>query len=193
MATDRDLIQIVDAAMAEAARKSGAWLVCRPGCAQCCIGAFAITMLDAARLRLGLAELDRSDPERAVRVRRRAAASIVRLRDYPGDLATGVLMTGPESEERFASFAEDEPCPALDPATGTCDLYDARPITCRTFGPAVSHGGDAVGACELCYTGATDDQIAACRVEIDGSLEARLLGGDSRETIVAFALHLARD
>ena len=29
---------------------------------------------------------------------------------------------------------DDVPCPALDPETGGCDLYAARPITCRTFG-----------------------------------------------------------
>ena len=85
MAQDRDLIQIVDAAIAEAARKSGAWLVCRAGCAQCCMGPFPITQLDAARLRAGLAELERRDPERAARVRRRAEEARARMRDFPGD------------------------------------------------------------------------------------------------------------
>ena len=42
---DRSLIQIVDAALAEAARKSGAWLVCRSGCTECCMGPFSITPL----------------------------------------------------------------------------------------------------------------------------------------------------
>ena len=55
---DRTLIQIVDAALAEAARKSGQWLVCRVGCTQCCIGPFPISQLDARRLRGGLAELE---------------------------------------------------------------------------------------------------------------------------------------
>ena len=32
----------------------------------------------------------------------------------------------------FADFGNDEPCPGLDPDTGGCDLYDARPMTCRT-------------------------------------------------------------
>ena len=61
---DHELIQIVDAAMAEAARKSGSWLVCRPGCASCCLGLFPISPLDAMRLRRGLADLTASDPER---------------------------------------------------------------------------------------------------------------------------------
>jgi hypothetical protein len=41
---DRELIQIVDAALADAARVAGDWLVCRPGCTQCCVGAFAINV-----------------------------------------------------------------------------------------------------------------------------------------------------
>ena len=44
---------------------------------------------------------------------------------------------------------EDGPCPALDPEAGTCDLYAARPITCRAFGPPVRCGEEAVGVCEL--------------------------------------------
>ena len=67
-ARDHQLVQIVDAAMAEAARKAGTWLACRPGCAECCIGPFSITLLDAQRLRRGLSELDVTDPERAGRV-----------------------------------------------------------------------------------------------------------------------------
>ena len=48
---DAALIQIVDAALAEAARKAGPWLACRLGCTECCMGPFAITPSDAERLR----------------------------------------------------------------------------------------------------------------------------------------------
>jgi len=190
MPTDRDLIQIVDAAMAEAARKSGAWLACRPGCYECCIGPFAITQLDAMRLRAGLADLDARDPERAAEVRRRAQESVERMRrENPADPLGNAL-------ERDA-VAEDELCPALDPATGTCDLYAARPITCRTFGPAVRFGAESIAVCELCYQGASNAEIAACEVAIDPeNLEAELLqqmesAGQAGETVVAFALAVA--
>ena len=187
--SDGALIQIVDAAVAEAARRSGDWLVCRPGCTQCCIGPFPITQLDAERLRAGMRELD---PERAARVRERARASWARIAaDFPGDLVTGVLDEGEEADRRFETFADDEPCPALDPETGLCDLYAARPITCRTFGPPVRIGPDSLGTCELCYQGASDAEIAACEVEIDpGNLEAELLRDFEPRgvTIVAFVL-----
>jgi Fe-S-cluster containining protein len=168
------LVQIVDQAMAEAVRKSGSWLACRIGCHECCIGPFPITQLDALRLRAGLAELETDDPERAARVLQRARASVERALD--------------ETDE-------DEPCPALDPETGACDLYAARPITCRMFGPAVREpGGQSLAVCELCFRGATDEEIAACAVEIDPNLETDLLQelekttGASGDTTVALAL-----
>jgi Fe-S-cluster containining protein len=167
-AADRALIQIIDSAHAEAARKSGAWLACRPGCSQCCIGVFPISQLDVRRLQAGLEQLKQDDPVRAARVVARARDSVERLRgEFPGDTATGLLTESDEAEERFEDFANDEPCPALDPETQTCDLYASRPVTCRVFGPAVRGADGAVGACELCYQGASDAQIAECAVEMD--------------------------
>lgn len=173
MPTDDALVQIVDAALVEAARRSGSWLLCRPGCAQCCLGEFPITQLDAARLRRGLAELETREPPRAARVRQRVREAI----------------------SRQAPMGDDDPCPALDPETGTCDLYAARPITCRTFGPPVRCESGDLGVFELCFAGASDAQIAACEVEFDPQgLEPELLreleerAGVRGETTVALAL-----
>jgi len=191
MAADGELIQIVDAALAEANRRAGAWLVCRPGCTECCIGPFPITQLDAVRLRRGLADLQTRDAERAERVRDRARRAVEAMAaDFPGDLTTGILDNDEAAEERFATLAEEAPCPALDPGTGMCDLYAARPITCRTFGPALRWDKDALGVCELNFRGASDEEIASCEVAIEGGeLEAELLAElPSGETIVAFAL-----
>ena len=194
---DQQLVQIVDGALAEAVRKSGEWLVCRKGCTQCCYGPFPISQLDAARLRQGLSELASSNPERAQRVRERARESMARLtREFPGNPKTGIVADDDEAEARFAGFADDEPCPALDPQTGLCDLYSARPMTCRTFGPPVRSGPEgALGVCELCYHGAIDEQIAACEMVPDpDNLEERLLReverktGKRGSTIVAWCL-----
>jgi len=194
-AQDGALIQIVDAAFADASRRSGSWLVCRPGCSQCCKGVFAINQLDAVRLQDGLAALGKSDLERAARLRQRVMESAQRLAaEFPGDVLTGMLEDGPEAEDRFAKFGNDEVCPVLDPETGLCDLYAARPMTCRVFGPPVrSEGG--LGVCELCFHGASDDQIAACEMVADPEdLESRLLcevedeRGLEGQTIVAFCL-----
>jgi Fe-S-cluster containining protein len=194
---DQKLVQIIDSALADTTRRSGEWLVCKPGCTQCCMGAFAINQLDALRLQQGLAELAVGDPDRALQVRNRSRASIARLsRDFPGDLATGILDEGETAEMLFEEFANDEPCPVLDPQTGMCDLYAARPLTCRVFGPPVrSEGG--LGVCELCYHGASEEEIAACEMTVDPEeMESALLDelerstGRRGRTIVAFALGL---
>ena len=194
---DQQLVQIVDAALAEAARKSGEWLVCRKGCTQCCHGPFPINQLDVARLRKGLNDLEKSAPRRAAQVRERARQSWVRLsQNFPGDRKTGILAEDQTAEEQFAEYANDEPCPALDPKTGACDLYSARPMTCRTFGPPVRSGSEgALGVCELCYHGASDQQIADCEMVPDpDNLEEKLLrqaekqSGQRGSTIITFCL-----
>jgi len=159
------------------------------------MGVFAINQLDALRLRRGLADLERLAPERAARVRERAQESVRRLSpEFPGDPATGVLREGDEAEQQFADFANDEPCPALDPETGNCELYESRPMTCRVFGPPV-RSEDGLGVCELCFQGASDEEIAACELKPDPeNLESRLLEelgkstGARGNTIIAFCL-----
>lgn len=192
---DQKLIQIVDAALADATRRSGDWLVCRPGCTQCCIGAFAINQLDALRLRRGLAQLQSTHPRRAAAIRKRARDSVARLsKTFPGDSATGILGESEKARQRFEDFANDEPCPVLDPETGLCELYESRPMTCRVFGPPV-RSEEGLGVCELCYHGATDKEIAACEMLPDPTdLEDQLLEkveksiGLRGDTIIAFCL-----
>jgi len=193
---DQKLVQIVDAALADTARRSGEWLVCKLGCTQCCIGVFAISQLDVVRLQQGLTDLEATDPARTGRIRERARASVARLRqEFPGDLETGILQKGAEAADRFEEFGNDEACPVLDPVTGACDLYAARPMTCRVFGPPV-RSDDGLGVCELCYHGASEEAIAACEMVADpDELEAKLVeelerAGRRGSTIVAFAVGL---
>ena len=192
---DAELVQIVDSALADAVARSGEWLVCRPGCTQCCYGVFAISMLDARRLRDGLAELETSDPTRARAVRQRAEESVRSLGpQFPGDRATGILGETKCEQQAFEAFANEAPCPALDPVAGTCDLYAARPLTCRIFGPPVL-SADGLGMCELCFQGAGEREIAAAEMHLShGELEDELTAeselrtGLRGETIVAYAL-----
>ena len=195
--SDQKLVQIVDAALADSARRSGPWLACRPGCSQCCTGVFAINQLDALRLKNGLAELEVVDPDRAARILDRAHATIERLSPtYPGDPVTGILDSdnSDAAQQQWADFANDERCPVLDPDAGTCDLYTSRPITCRVFGPPVKSEGE-LGVCELCFNGATEEEIVACELVPDpDNLEEALIkevaesSGATGETIIAFAI-----
>jgi Fe-S-cluster containining protein len=189
---DSELVQIMDAALADTARRSGSWLACHIGCTQCCYGAFSINALDSERLRAGMAALRAGDPELAAEIERRARAWLEEHGPaFPGDLETGLLGTSIEDQQKFEEFANEAPCPALDPATGRCDIYAWRPMTCRVFGPPVRMGeGDALGCCELCFIGANEDEIAACEMPVPHEFEATLLAetGKEGETVVAFAL-----
>jgi Fe-S-cluster containining protein len=141
------------------------------------LGEFPITQLDAVRLRRGLAELEISEPERARRVRQRVREAVTR--------------NAPMADGHDAPMADDDPCAALDPETQTCDLYAARPIMCRTFGPPVRCESGDIGVCELCFEGASAAEIAACEVDFDPEgVEAVLLREleDAGETTVALAL-----
>jgi Fe-S-cluster containining protein len=139
-----------------------------------------------------MAELEARDPERAARVRERAQAAMERLRpEFPGNADLGIV---DENAPEFDDFANDEPCPALDPQTGFCDLYASRPMTCRVFG-APLRTEDGVGVCELCFHGATNEEIAACELRADtAETETELIAqaeadsGKSGSTVVAFAL-----
>ncbi len=196
-ARDAQLVQIVDAALADAARRAGDQLACRVGCTQCCYGAFAINALDAERLREGMSSLRTTNPALAAEIERRAGVWLAEYgADFPGDSATGVLGTSDADQASFEDFANDAACPALDPASGRCDVYAWRPMTCRVFGPPVrsvnENGAEGLGHCELCFTGASPEQVAASEMPVPRELEAELLDemDSAAETVVAFALLL---
>lgn len=196
-ARDPELIQIVDAALADATRRAQrpdgtSWLACQPGCTSCCHGVFRISMLDAERLRSGLHALTASDPSRAEAVRTRATRLARDLAsEFPGDPRTGLLT--PEDDPAWDTFADlpaaDAPCPALDPLTGRCDLYTARPLTCRVFGPPVQNE-DGIGVCELCYVGADASTVLAGEMHLQHNcLEDELTNQlPPGETLIAWAL-----
>jgi len=192
---DGELVQIVDAALADATRRAGPHLACRPGCTPCCHGAFAINALDALRLRGAMEEMRASDAARAQIITDRAkqfweefAAS------FPGDPETGALSETDEGREAFEDFANEAACPALDPASGLCDVYAARPMTCRVFGPPVrSESGDGTeegfSVCELCFTQAKPEETAAAEMRVPHAEEEALLSQlPAGATIVAFCL-----
>ncbi len=192
----RELVQIVDTALAEAARQAGPWLVCHKGCTQCCYGVFAINELDAQRLALGVETLRTQNPALASEIERRAASWIAEHGPgFPGDLNSGRLGETDTDRARFEEYADNAACPALDPETGLCDVYEWRPMTCRVFGPpvrmqAADDDSKHLAHCELCFDGATTQEIAACEMPVPHHLEQELLNEISAagETVVAFAL-----
>ena len=194
---DSAFVALIDGAFADAAKRSGPHLLCRPGCAQCCVGVFAIGPADVLRLNQGLAALSHEDPQRAARVRERAATSWARLApQFPGNATTGALELDPSGDlvDAFEHFANYEPCPALDPEHGTCDVYTWRPQTCRVFGPPIA-AGEGYGVCELCFQTATPQEVAQAAIMPPSEERSRTLDGAAvaagatpGATIVAFVL-----
>jgi len=189
------LLAALDEGLRVAQGQAGSRLTCRLGCTECCIGPFPITALDARRLRRGLRELARREPARAQRLGARASEAARILKEaFPG----GEQHQLDEDESRREAYLARHsalPCPALDPETGGCDLYELRPMSCRTFGPPVRIGGEDLPPCRLCFAGASSDEVDGCRVEVDSDhLEDEILcqlekrGVPSGETLVAFAL-----
>jgi len=197
---DQELVQIVNAALADSAQRSGKWLACKPGCSQCCVGVFSINQLDAARLRNGMEQLEQKDPDLYSRIRERAKQTVAKLYStYPGDPVTGLLDESDDevSSKRWDDFANDVPCPALHPEKGTCEIYEYRPVLCRTFGPPVrsDDNEDDLIVCDLCFDGASDLEVEACEMKPDPqNLETVLLDdlesktGAKGETIIAWVL-----
>lgn len=79
--------------------------------------------------------------------------------------------------------------------TGTCDLYEHRPIVCRTFGPPMRTPEGNLATCELCFIHATTEEIAAA--ELDPTIPAQEAASNVAynaahnlhgETIIACAL-----
>jgi Fe-S-cluster containining protein len=199
---DRDddrFVERIDALMAGAARSCGARWSCGPGRVSCCIGPFPIHQLDAHRLRRGLHELERTDPERAAAIRRRAAEAVAVLaEDFPGDLESGVLDEDEEELERLCVELHDQPCPVLDPESGLCSLYAFRPRVCRTFGPPLRLGEDELPECPYCFERLGAREREALRVEPDPEGEEdrlldRLASLDGRTGLTLIALALRAD
>ena len=193
---DHELVQIVDQSLADATLRAhkpdgSSWLACHPGCTPCCHGVFRISALDAERLRAAFSRLQDEDPARANAIQTRADALATQLRShFPGDPETGLLSEDEAAWDNFADLPEaDAPCPVLHPLTGRCELYEARPLTCRVFGPPVQNES-GIGICELCYVGASKAEVLAGEMhlhhqDLEETLTAEFPLG---ETVIAWAL-----
>lgn len=177
MTSDAELIQIVDAAAAEAARLAGDLLHCRKGCTHCCVGPFAVTVRDLERLRAGF---ECADEELRGRLAARSAeARQAMFAGFPGDWESGTV-TGLAEADAFDSNHKWLPCPILDLETGVCTLHAWRPVACRLHGPALRMNGFDLLPCRLNYAGADPERY---RVPFD-TPDA----GESPLTYIAWAI-----
>lgn len=193
-ALDRQLLERYRRAWETGAAAAGSYLSCRIGCNECCIGIFEISGLDAWRLRRGLSVLALREPQLAERVKKRAQEQWRQLQaHFPGDKTTGALAGHEQAREAFCQKFADLPCPALDPSSGRCVLYEARPLSCRSFGLPCRWGAEVLPPCRLNFQGADANTVAAATIQCDPhDLEGEILQalGNPPDTVVAAALAL---
>jgi Fe-S-cluster containining protein len=189
---DRALLDSVQRSLSQAERACEGRLDYGRGCPRCCYGPFAINALDVRRLRRGLAARSAREPERARALVGRARRSAARLGPaFPG--TAGTLDGDDEAVKAFCERFGAEACPVLEPGSGRCELYESRPLACRTFGPPVRIGDEELPPCDWCFEGTPDDaRRTAAVVDPEGRedaildrLEAESAQGD---TVIAFAL-----
>ncbi len=152
----------------EAARETTTGEVsCRAGCFGCCIGLFEISLAEAALVRSGVAALpDEVRADVLARARRIVTES---ARAFPGDAGRGLL--DPErteaADDAYFEVVADRACPMLELPSGSCRIYSARPITCRTYGFAWAKDGTVIHPpCGLNLPGASAERQLATSIDI---------------------------
>lgn len=133
-------------------------MACRIGCSGCCRGLFDITLLDAALLQSGFAQLP---VERQRQVRQRCVRRLEPLQQqWPEFRSPYVLNLLPHDDWQQMPEEDETPCVLLD-EHGCCLLYHQRPLTCRLHGvPNVDSSGEllADSGCTLNFV--TDSAVA---------------------------------
>lgn len=143
------LLQELDAWQAAAREAHPGVIPCRAGCSACCHGPFDISIADADVVATAVAAL----PEA---VRRpmivRATAQLGQMRELAPtlDAPWDVSSLGDDAFDALCESLADDPCPALD-STGSCTIYEARPLVCRIMGLGLlsTEGGEIANACPI--------------------------------------------
>lgn len=122
-------------------------LPCQRGCHQCCLGPFAVTVLDVDRLQQGLRELA---PDTRAKILERAHGQVEAMEVAFPRLRTTPFLDhwGEVDLDLLAGQFQTEPCPALQP-DGSCGVYAWRPATCRLMGIPHEQDGLVQGACQV--------------------------------------------
>lgn len=142
-------------------------IACRAGCFGCCIGLFEISLAEATLVRYGVAALpDEVRADVLARARRIVTES---ARAFPGDAGRGLL--DPErteaADDAYFEVVADRACPMLELPSGSCRIYSARPITCRTYGFAWAKDGAVIHPpCGLNLLGASAERQLAMSIDI---------------------------
>jgi Fe-S-cluster containining protein len=137
------LLREVDSWFKTCLEAYSAKIVCHLGCSACCRGLFDITLLDALYLRHGFDQLG-DTVRRDVRNNARSRLDRITAR-WPLFTDPWLLTPIPEAEwDEIMPDDDETPCILLS-ETGSCRVYDYRPMTCRLNGiPLIDSSGEVL-------------------------------------------------
>ena len=136
-----ELLREVDVWFAVCVERHPGLINCHQGCSECCRGLFDITLLDALYLKRGLDQLHKATRDN---VCRKSAERLSEMSQrWPEFSDPWILNHISENQWDEMMPEEDEtPCVLLSDS-GSCLVYDYRPMTCRLNGiPLIDLSGD---------------------------------------------------
>ncbi len=179
----KSAFRVADRAWSEsAARTAPGELACRSGCFGCCVGLFEISLPEAGLVKAGVAALSPAVRDDVIRRARRIVEESAAA--FPGDARAGILdpERTEEADDAYFEVIADRACPMLDLPSGSCRIYDYRPVTCRTYGFAWSKDGEVIHPpCGLNLPGAPVERQLATSIDVGRLDEA----GDIAEELAA--------
>jgi Fe-S-cluster containining protein len=178
MASDdyRKILERADAHFGSVIETQPQNLQCGAGCSLCCYGLFEIGSGDVPVIAEGL---EKMHPARRKKVIKRALEiETINLREC-----------SPEEKEAYFDRTQSTPCPNLD-EKGLCQMYEHRPLVCRTFGLPLREGRKYLGdVCELNFTKSTKPQRLAAAWDLEWE---DVLGPEDEFTIPEVIVMVAR-
>jgi len=172
----RKILERADAHFSSVIETQPQNLQCGAGCSLCCYGLFEIGSGDVPVIAEGLEQMH---PSRRKKVIRKALEiEAINLREC-----------SPEEKEAYFDRTQSTPCPNLD-EKGLCQMYEHRPLVCRTFGLPLREGRKYLGdVCELNFTKSTKPE----RMKAAWDLEWEdVLGPEDEFTIPEVIVMVAR-
>ncbi len=136
----QQLLEELDTWFADCVSQFPEQLECAKGCSACCRGLFEISLLDAALLQEGFAQLSNSTRKSALKKASTRLASL--QQQWPQFVAPYILNRLPHNDWEEMPEDDPTPCPLLSD-NGTCLVYQHRPMLCRLHGlPNIDNSGE---------------------------------------------------
>ena len=111
------LFELCDQAVADVKQNYPKEMVCRKGCADCCHAFFDVSLIEAININRAFNKLDRKQKREIIRNAEKFNEQWQKLNNMGTDV----------SKMRIK-------CPLLSKKHRECQLYQVRPVNCRTYG-----------------------------------------------------------